>query len=279
MTEEQGHEGDEGHRGDADARLAIANDLDDTLIVEAAAGTGKTTELVNRILQVLATGRATMVRDCRGHVYGEGGGRAEAPAARGARARARQGDRPAGLRPARRGARDARGSARQYHPRLLRRAAARAPGRSASRSVVCRPDRAAGGSRLRTRVPRMASGSAEGAARRTSARAAAEQWTVVRGGGEGGGPIDRLRGAGRTLAEARDFPHPWDRPAVRSRRGNRSPGRRAPPLRGTHGRRRCRRVTTSSSTPPGRAGSVCRFSSSSRSARSISMAGKRGSSI
>ena len=46
---------------DATARQAIANDLDDTLIVEAAAGTGKTTELVNRILRVLATGRARMV--------------------------------------------------------------------------------------------------------------------------------------------------------------------------------------------------------------------------
>src|SRR6188472_3305070 len=46
---------------DHDARRAIADDLDDTLIVEAAAGTGKTTELVNRILRVLATGRATMV--------------------------------------------------------------------------------------------------------------------------------------------------------------------------------------------------------------------------
>ena len=46
---------------DDEARRAIADDLDDTLIVEAAAGTGKTTELVNRILRVLATGRATMV--------------------------------------------------------------------------------------------------------------------------------------------------------------------------------------------------------------------------
>ena len=47
--------------GDAETRRAIAEDLDDTLIVEAAAGTGKTTELVNRILRVLATRRATMV--------------------------------------------------------------------------------------------------------------------------------------------------------------------------------------------------------------------------
>ncbi len=47
---------------DGAARAAIANDLDDTLIVEAAAGTGKTTELVTRILRTLATGRATMTQ-------------------------------------------------------------------------------------------------------------------------------------------------------------------------------------------------------------------------
>src|SRR5947208_9906436 len=47
---------------DADARQAIKDDLDDTLVVEAAAGTGKTTELVNRILRVLASGRARMVQ-------------------------------------------------------------------------------------------------------------------------------------------------------------------------------------------------------------------------
>ena len=43
---------------DQHARDQIANALDDTLVVEAAAGTGKTTELVKRILRVLATGRA-----------------------------------------------------------------------------------------------------------------------------------------------------------------------------------------------------------------------------
>src|SRR3954451_17690488 len=45
---------------DAEARRAIAESLDDTLVVEAAAGTGKTTELVNRILRIIASGRATM---------------------------------------------------------------------------------------------------------------------------------------------------------------------------------------------------------------------------
>jgi ATP-dependent helicase/nuclease subunit A len=43
---------------DADARHLIATALDDTLVVEAAAGTGKTTELVKRILRILSTGRA-----------------------------------------------------------------------------------------------------------------------------------------------------------------------------------------------------------------------------
>src|SRR5262249_3284066 len=32
-------------------------------------------------------------------------------------------------------------------------------------------------------------------------------------GGESDGPIARLRGAGRDLAETRDFTHPWQRPA------------------------------------------------------------------
>lgn len=43
---------------DQPARDLIASALDDTVVVEAAAGTGKTTELVKRILRVLSTGRA-----------------------------------------------------------------------------------------------------------------------------------------------------------------------------------------------------------------------------
>jgi len=45
---------------DASARAAIADALDETLVVEAAAGTGKTTELIGRILRMLETGRATI---------------------------------------------------------------------------------------------------------------------------------------------------------------------------------------------------------------------------
>jgi ATP-dependent helicase/nuclease subunit A len=42
-------------------REQIATALDDTLIVEAAAGTGKTTELVGRIVRVIETGRAEVI--------------------------------------------------------------------------------------------------------------------------------------------------------------------------------------------------------------------------
>src|SRR6516162_8798301 len=47
---------------DADARKRIRESLDESLIVEAAAGTGKTTELVQRIVAILRTGRTTVDR-------------------------------------------------------------------------------------------------------------------------------------------------------------------------------------------------------------------------
>jgi ATP-dependent helicase/nuclease subunit A len=45
---------------DAEARHRIRASLDESLIVEASAGTGKTTELVRRIVAVLASGRTTI---------------------------------------------------------------------------------------------------------------------------------------------------------------------------------------------------------------------------
>src|SRR3954466_11892234 len=47
---------------DAEARHRIRHDLDSSLIVEAAAGTGKTTELVQRVLSLLRTGKASLAR-------------------------------------------------------------------------------------------------------------------------------------------------------------------------------------------------------------------------
>ncbi|MBI2189046.1 MAG: UvrD-helicase domain-containing protein [Acidobacteria bacterium] len=52
------------HDADDEARARIAGALDETLVVEAAAGTGKTTELVRRIVRVIAEGLA----DVRGVV-------------------------------------------------------------------------------------------------------------------------------------------------------------------------------------------------------------------
>ena len=43
---------------DAADRALISDALDTTLVVEAAAGTGKTTELVKRIVRLVETGRA-----------------------------------------------------------------------------------------------------------------------------------------------------------------------------------------------------------------------------
>ncbi len=45
---------------DQPARNRIRNDLDTTLVVEAAAGTGKTSELVRRVISVLKSGRASL---------------------------------------------------------------------------------------------------------------------------------------------------------------------------------------------------------------------------
>jgi ATP-dependent helicase/nuclease subunit A len=47
---------------DADARQAIATQLERNVVVEAAAGTGKTTEMVRRIVALIAAGRATVDR-------------------------------------------------------------------------------------------------------------------------------------------------------------------------------------------------------------------------
>src|SRR5580698_8586736 len=47
---------------DQAAREQIRSDLDTTLIVEAAAGTGKTTELVQRVMALLLRGKTTLAR-------------------------------------------------------------------------------------------------------------------------------------------------------------------------------------------------------------------------
>ena len=66
---------------DARAREVIARDLDKTLVVEAAAGTGKTTALISRIVAVIRSGRDEPRTSGGRHLHREGGGRDEAAAA------------------------------------------------------------------------------------------------------------------------------------------------------------------------------------------------------
>ena len=178
-------------------RGLIATELDKTMMVEAAAGTGKTTELVGRIVALIEHQRATHRRDRRGDVQREGRRRAQAAAARRARTRAREGMTAAKSEAGRlldAGRARLRRSARQHHSRLLRRAAPRAAGRGARRSRVRRPDRLAGRAHLRRGVHVVAAR----AARRIPAKACGDRC----GGRSGGGRTTR-RETGRSSACAR----------------------------------------------------------------------------
>ena len=112
---------------DDDSRRIIRENLDDTLVVEAAAGTGKTTELVNRIVRVLAEGRAN-VREIVAVTFTEkAAGELKLRLRQQSRNRAAAGGEP-GRRATGRGRPESRRSARQHHPWVLRRSAARAAG-------------------------------------------------------------------------------------------------------------------------------------------------------
>src|SRR4051812_48768063 len=197
-------------RGDADARKAIANDLDETLIVEAAAGTGKTTELVNRILRVLSTGGAAMGEIVAVTFTEKAAGE---PKLR-LREKLEQ-DRADATTDTVRGRLElALEQLEEAHvntihgfcAELLRERPVEARVDPLF-AVLTEPqaDRVYGRA-FRAWLEEALRNPPEGlrrALRRTSASSF---------GTEGGGPIDRLRGAGRALAEARDFPHPWERP-------------------------------------------------------------------
>jgi ATP-dependent helicase/nuclease subunit A len=196
---------------DAEARRAITDDLDQTLIVEAAAGTGKTTELITRILRILETGRAAMKEIVAVTFTEKAAGelklrlREELE-----RARERAADDMVACR-----LEDALKTLEEAHvntihgfcAELLRERPVEACVDPLF-AVLTEPQ----ADRLYTRAFRAWLQDAlqdppEGlrrALRRTS--------IPVFGAAESSGPIDRLRGAGRLLAEWRDFPRPWQRP-------------------------------------------------------------------
>ena len=198
-------------QGDRDARDAIVNDLDDTLIVEAAAGTGKTTELIRRILRILATRRASM-KEIVAVTFTEKAAGELKLRLREELEKARADCRDADVRDA---LEDALKTLEEAHVNTIHGFCAEL---LRERPVEARVDPLFAvltepqADRLYARAFRAWLQEAlkdppEGlrrALRRTSAPSF--------GGGDASGPLDRLRGAGRQLAEWRDFPHPWARP-------------------------------------------------------------------
>src|SRR5919201_4951005 len=193
--------------GDADARRAIKEDLDTTLVVEAAAGTGKTTELVNRILRVLATGTATMIEIVADTFTEKAAGELKLRLRE-----ALERDRAdADEESVRRRLEDALEKLEEAHVNTIHGFCAEL---LRERPVEACVDplfavlTEAEADRLYTRAFRAwlqetLGDPPEGvqrALRRTSF------------GADSDGPIDRLRSAGRELAEWRDFPRPWTRP-------------------------------------------------------------------
>jgi ATP-dependent exoDNAse (exonuclease V) beta subunit len=194
---------------DADARRAIVGSLDETLLVEAAAGTGKTTALIDRILAVLSGGRARMTEVVAVTFTEKAAGelklrlrealekkRTEAPDDE-----------------VRRRLEDALETLEEAHvntihgfcAELLRERPVEA--RVDPLFVVLTEPQA---DRLYDRafdawLQEALQDPPEGVRR-------ALRRTAFGGAGDGDGPVDRLRGAGRQLVEAREFPHPWRHP-------------------------------------------------------------------
>ena len=217
----------------------IRTSLDETLVVEAAAGTGKTSELVARLVNVLAEGRGTVQTIAALTFTEKAAGELKLRLRAGleeARERAADGS---AARAARGRHRPPRGGARQHDPRLLQRPPARAAGRGARRPGL---RGAAGGRRPRRSI---AARSTPGWPRR-SRRPPEGLRRALRRRSFDGDPIDRLRRAGWQLAGWRDFRAPWQRrpfdraaaietliaPGARARTHG-SPPARPPPTRFT----------------------------------------------
>jgi ATP-dependent helicase/nuclease subunit A len=197
---------------DAAARAAIRDALDETLVVEAAAGTGKTTELVNRMLRVIETGRATMDEIVAVTFTEKAAGELKLRV-REALEQSRTAAKDAGVR-ARLDA--ALESLEEAHVNTIHGFCAEL---IRERPVEARVDPLFAvltepqADHLYMRafqgwLQEALASPSEGlrrALRRTSSPA-------FGGAGDGDGPVDRLRRAGRSLVEWRDFSEPWRRP-------------------------------------------------------------------
>jgi ATP-dependent exoDNAse (exonuclease V) beta subunit len=199
--------------GDQDVRDAIAGDLDVTLVVEAAAGTGKTTELVRRILRVLATGKAR-VGDLVAVTFTE-------KAAGELKLRLRQELEVARTRADAAGAERARlehalknleeahiGTIHGFCADLLRERPVEAGIDPLFRVLTEGEARRFYDEAFNAWFQEVLEDTPEGV-RRSLRRSSASART---GGDSGEGPVDRLRAAGWDLVDWRDFPTAWTRP-------------------------------------------------------------------
>jgi ATP-dependent exoDNAse (exonuclease V) beta subunit len=197
---------------DEEARQAIGESLDETLIVEAAAGTGKTTELVRRILRTIATGRAAMTEIVAVTFTEKAAGELKLrlrEALEGERAQAADADQQRRLEQALSTLEDAHvNTIHGFCAELLRERPVEACVDPLF-TVLTEPQ----ADRLYARAFRAwlqdALRQPSEGLRRGLRRTSSSSFQAA----ESGGPIDRLRNAGRTLAEWRHFPHPWQRPA------------------------------------------------------------------
>ncbi|MGE0444709.1 MAG: UvrD-helicase domain-containing protein [Vicinamibacterales bacterium] len=184
---------------DAGVRDRIANDLDTTLVVEAAAGTGKTTELVRRIIHVLKSGRADVTQIVAVTFTEKAAGELKL--------RLRQELETAGLEHALKNLEEAHISTiHGFCAELLRERPVEA-GIDPLFTVLTEPQARRLYDEAFNDWFQEALEQAPEGVRRSLRR------TSRFGGGEDDdGPVERLRRAGWDLAEWRDFPAPWTRP-------------------------------------------------------------------
>ena len=198
---------------DRDARHLIADALDDTLVVEAAAGTGKTTELVNRLVRVLATGRAGMDAVVAVTFTEKAAGELKLrlrEALEVARAVAHDAPTRGRLETALQALEEAHvNTIHGFCAELLRERPVEA-GVDPLFTVLTEPQ----AERLYANAFRAwlqdALADPPDGVRRALRRTSGSAF----GGLEDAGPIERLRGAGGTLAAVRDFTQPWTRPVL-----------------------------------------------------------------
>src|SRR5262249_36231626 len=197
---------------DAEARAAIRDALDDTLVVEAAAGTGKTTERVHKIMRGLETGRARMDELVAVTFTEKAAGElklrlrealeATRTAATSAEVRTR-------LDAALETLEEAHvNTVHGFCAELIRERPVEACVDPLFAVLTDQQSEQLYARAFQAWLQEALSSPSDGlrrALRRTSA-------PMFGGVGDGEGPVDRLRRAGRSLAEWRDFPHPWHRP-------------------------------------------------------------------